>query len=155
MSTIVYRFTEIYRKNVKTTQHERLSFCTLSIWYALPPSTITLLRKQLWPDIIPTSRNDLQISVTSELIEQVAAETQISSEDVEIWCRNAEIINQVSNFTTINQEEDDDVITTTLQLVTAHIFKGLKRMMYQGTKLEFRVLTTIYKKNWWISIFTL
>lgn len=52
---------------------------------ALLSSTITSSWKKVWPDTTPSS--DLQISVTSEVIEQVAAETQINPEDLGIWCR--------------------------------------------------------------------
>ncbi|KAG5887138.1 hypothetical protein JTB14_024247 [Gonioctena quinquepunctata] len=75
------------------------------------------------------SSNDPQISVTSEVIEQVATETQISPEDLEVWCRgmdkeenvclemsDEDIIKEVSNNTTNDQEDNDDVIATAPQV---------------------------------------
>lgn len=85
--------------------------------------------QKLWPDIVTTPGNDPQISVTSEVIEQVATETQISPEDLEFWCRgmdkeenvfpemsDEEIIKEVSNYTTNKQEDNDDVIATAPQV---------------------------------------
>ncbi|KAG5888111.1 hypothetical protein JTB14_023405 [Gonioctena quinquepunctata] len=79
--------------------------------------------------IITTPSNDPQISVTSEVIEQVATETQISPEDLEVWCRgmdkeenvclemsDEDIIKEVSNNTTNDQEDNDDVIATAPQV---------------------------------------
>ncbi|XP_050547432.1 tigger transposable element-derived protein 2-like [Daktulosphaira vitifoliae] len=86
--------------------------------------------KKLWPDIVNSPSNDPQISVTSEVIEKVAAETQIRSQDLEIWYHGLdkkenifyhmsddEIIKEISSNTTINQEDDDDVIATTPQVI--------------------------------------
>ncbi|CAD7006485.1 unnamed protein product [Ceratitis capitata] len=83
----------------------------------------------LWPDIITTPSNDPQISVTSDVIEQVSTETQISPEDLEVWCRgmdkeenvflemsDEDIIKEVSNNTTNDQEDNDDVIATAPQV---------------------------------------
>ncbi|KAG5869351.1 hypothetical protein JTB14_015118 [Gonioctena quinquepunctata] len=88
-----------------------------------------IVLEKLWPDIITTPSNDPQISVTSEVIEQVATETQISPEDLEVWCRgmdkeenvclemsDEDIIKEVSNNTTNDQEDNDDVIATAPQV---------------------------------------
>ncbi|CAG4958097.1 unnamed protein product [Parnassius apollo] len=104
-------------------------FALCQSWNALPPSTITSSWKNLWPDIVTTPDSDPQIRVNSEVIEQVAVETQISSQDLEIWIHgidkeenvfhemsDEEIINQVSSSTIINKEDDDDVIETTPQV---------------------------------------
>ncbi len=101
-----------------------LVFTLCQSWNALPSSTITSSWKKLWPDIVANPTNDPQISVTSELIEQITAETQISPENLETWCRgmdkeenifyemsDEEIIKEIS--TPINQEDDDEVIATT------------------------------------------
>ncbi|XP_052749794.1 jerky protein homolog-like [Galleria mellonella] len=98
-------------------------------WSALPSSTIKSSWKKLWPDIITTPSNDPQISVTSEVIEQVSTETQISPEDLEVWYRgmdkeenvflemsDKDIIKEVSNNTTNDQEDNDDVIATAPQV---------------------------------------
>ncbi|KAG5862706.1 hypothetical protein JTB14_020362 [Gonioctena quinquepunctata] len=70
----------------------------------------------------------LDENVTSEVIEQVATETQISPEDLEVWCRgmdkenvclemsDEDIIKEVSNNTTNDQEDNDDVIATAPQV---------------------------------------
>ncbi|XP_069968071.1 jerky protein homolog-like [Bactrocera oleae] len=101
-----------------------LVFALCQLWNALPSSTITSSWKELWPDIVANPTNDQQISVPSELIEQIAAKTQISPENLETWCRemdkeenifyemsDEEIIKEIS--TPINQEDDDEVIATT------------------------------------------
>ncbi|KAK9891973.1 hypothetical protein WA026_017456, partial [Henosepilachna vigintioctopunctata] len=85
------------------------------------------MKHLLWPDIVATPTNDPQI-VPSEVIEQIAAETQISSNDLETWFRgmdkegiifseisDKEIIKEISIYKTIN-EEDDEVISTTPQV---------------------------------------
>ncbi|KAK9874218.1 hypothetical protein WA026_002572, partial [Henosepilachna vigintioctopunctata] len=58
-----------------------LVFALCQSWNALPSSTITSSWKKLWPDIVANTTNDPQISVPSEVIEQIAAETQISPND--------------------------------------------------------------------------
>ncbi|KAG5861027.1 hypothetical protein JTB14_032401 [Gonioctena quinquepunctata] len=106
-----------------------LVFALSQSWSALPSSTVKSSWKKLWPDIITTPSNDPQISVTSEVIEQVATETQISPEDLEVWCRgmdkeenvclemsDEDIIKEVSNNTTNDQEDNDDVIATAPQV---------------------------------------
>ncbi|KAG5872633.1 hypothetical protein JTB14_003721 [Gonioctena quinquepunctata] len=84
--------------------------------------------KKLWLDIITTPSNDPQISVTSEVIEQVATETQISpkiwksgagmdkEENVCLEMSDEDIIKEVSNNTTNDQEDNDDVIATAPQV---------------------------------------
>lgn len=117
-------------KTLKEFNMKDLVFALCQSWNALPSSTITSSWKNLWPDIVTTPSNAPQISVASEVIEQVAAETQISSEDLEIWCRgmdqeesvfhqmsDEEIISQVSTSTVISEEDDDEVIPATSQVV--------------------------------------
>jgi len=79
-----------------------------AFYQSLPPSTITLLWKKLWADIVAIPINDLQlISVISDVIERVAAETQTSSENLEIWCRGIDkeenIFHEMSDEGIINQ----------------------------------------------------
>ncbi|KAK9879390.1 hypothetical protein WA026_006459, partial [Henosepilachna vigintioctopunctata] len=95
--------------------------------------------KKLWPDIVASSSNDPQISVTSEIIE-VAAETRINPKDLKIWCRgldrkenilyemtDEEVIKEISSNTTINQEhDDDDVIETTPQVTAQNAINAFK-----------------------------
>ncbi|KAG5876828.1 hypothetical protein JTB14_014158 [Gonioctena quinquepunctata] len=116
-------------KTLKEFNMKDLVFALSQSWSALPSSTIISSWKKLWPDIITTPSNDPQISVTSEVIEQVATETQISPEDLEVWCRgmdkeenvclemsDEDIIKEVSNNTTNDQEDNDDVIATAPQV---------------------------------------
>lgn len=116
-------------KTLKEFNMKDLVFALSQSWSALPSSTIKSSWKKLWPDIITTPSNDPQISVTSEVIEQVATETQISPEDLEVWCRgmdkeenvflemsDEDIIKEVSNNTTNDQEDNDDVIATAPQV---------------------------------------
>ncbi|KAF5293513.1 hypothetical protein FQA39_LY02998 [Lamprigera yunnana] len=76
-------------------------------------------------DSVTTPSNDPQISVTSEVIEQVAAERDKSGrfENLESTEENIfhemsdeEIIKKISSSKTINQEDDYNVIATTPQL---------------------------------------
>ncbi|CAG4981148.1 unnamed protein product [Parnassius apollo] len=113
--------------------------------------------KKLWPDIVATPTNDPQISVPSEVIEQIAAETQISPENLETWCRGIdkeenifhemsddEIIKEISRYTTINQEDDDEVIATTPQVKAEEVLtplswvcNGLNKMVHPTTNFYF------------------
>lgn len=68
-------------KTLKELNMKDLVFALCQSWNALPSSTITSSWKKLWPDIVATPTTDPQISVPSEVIEQIAAETQISPED--------------------------------------------------------------------------
>lgn len=116
-------------KTLKEFNMKDLVFALCQSWNALPSSTITSSWKKLWPDIVATPTNDPQINVPSEVIEQIAAETQISPEDLETWYRgmekeenifhemsDEEIIKEISSATTIKQEDDDEVIATTPQV---------------------------------------
>ncbi|CAH2001420.1 unnamed protein product [Acanthoscelides obtectus] len=98
-------------KTLKEFNMKDLVFALCPSWNALPSSTIKSPWKKLWPDIVTTPSNVPQISVTSEVIEQVATETQMSPEDLEIWCRemdkeenvfhemcDEETIKEVSNY---------------------------------------------------------
>ncbi|KAL3281240.1 hypothetical protein HHI36_004454 [Cryptolaemus montrouzieri] len=80
-----------------------LVFALCQSWNALS-STITSSWKNLWPDVIATPTNDPQISVSSEVIEQIAAETQIIPEYLETC------------YTTMNQEDGDEEIPTAPQV---------------------------------------
>lgn len=75
-------------------------FALSQSWSALPSSTIKWSWKKLWPDIITNPSNDPQISVTLEVIEQVSTETQISPEDLEVWCRG---MDKEENGTSYNE----------------------------------------------------
>ncbi|CAH0721901.1 unnamed protein product, partial [Brenthis ino] len=118
-------------KTLKEFNMKDLVFALCQSWNALPSSTITSSWKKLWPDIVATPTNDPQISVPSEVIEQIASETQISSNDLETWFRgmdkeenifhemsDEEIIKEISSYKTINEEDDDEVIATTPQVTT-------------------------------------
>lgn len=91
---------------------------------ALPLSTITSSWKKLWPDIVSTPTNDPQISVPSEVLEQIFAEVQISPEDLETWCGGLNIEkntpemsdDEISSDTTISHEDDDEVPASTPQI---------------------------------------
>ncbi|XP_050530390.1 tigger transposable element-derived protein 2-like [Daktulosphaira vitifoliae] len=71
-------------KFLKEFNMKDLVFAFCQSWNTLSSSTITSSWKKLCSDIVTSPSNDPQISVTSEVIEQVAAETQISSQDLEI-----------------------------------------------------------------------
>lgn len=115
-------------KTLKELNMKDSVFSLCQSWNALLPSAITSSWKNLWPEIVTTPSTAPQVSVTSEVIEQVATETQISSENLEIWYRgmdedesvfhqmsDEEIVNQVS-IPIINEDDDDEVIATTSQV---------------------------------------
>ncbi|XP_052751843.1 jerky protein homolog-like [Galleria mellonella] len=92
----------------------------------LPPNCTALIQP-MDQNIIQYNHHLATIhkSVTSEVIEQVSTETQISPEDLEVWYRgmdkeenvflemsDKDIIKEVSNNTTNDQEDNDDVIAT-------------------------------------------
>ncbi|KAG5865966.1 hypothetical protein JTB14_012195 [Gonioctena quinquepunctata] len=64
-------------KTLKEFNMKKLGFALSRVECAFRHQLFIVLEK-LWPDIITTPSNDPQISVTSEVIEQVATETQIS-----------------------------------------------------------------------------
>ncbi|KAL3268570.1 hypothetical protein HHI36_007678 [Cryptolaemus montrouzieri] len=97
-------------KTLKKCNMKDLLFALCYSWNALPPSTITSSWKTLWQDIVAAPTNDPQISAPSGVMEQIAAETQISPEDLETWCCGMD-----KDYSTINQE-DDQVIANIPQV---------------------------------------
>ena len=118
-------------KTLKELNMKDLVFALCQSWKSLPQSLITSSWKKIWPDIVNNPSHDLQISVSSEVIQQVAKATQLSSEDLKIWCdgmdknenifhemTDEEIIDNVSSSNTINEEDDDDVFPNTPTVTT-------------------------------------
>lgn len=86
--------------------------------------------------------NKLQVSVSSEVIEQVADETQISGqngrgmdkeENIFHKMSDEEFIKNISSYTTINQEDNDKVIATTNLTPLSWVCNELKRMVHPTT----------------------
>lgn len=115
-------------KTLKEFNMKDLVLALCQSWIALPQSTITSSWEKLWPNIVTTKKKNPEISVPSEIIKKVAAATHISSEDLEIWFRgidrqenifydmtDEEIVEHVSNCSTISQEDKDEAIASTSQ----------------------------------------
>lgn len=128
-------------KTLKEFNMKDLVFALCQSWNSLPQSIITSSWKNVWPEIVSTPSTIPQISVSSEVIEQVASETQISSENLEIWYRgmneeesvfqqlsDEEIINQASTPTT-DQDDDDELVVASPQVTAKNAINAFETGM--------------------------